>query len=75
MEWKLTNPRNGIHDVTITKTIGGRYFLNLRYSWMAAPEPVDGYMFPSDSAAKRHYSTYYQSFKKNGQEKPRWKKF
>lgn len=71
MEWRLENPREGISDVSIMKTFGGKYFLYLRHSWQSSVRAIDDYPFPSDSAAKRYYSTHYQSLK-SGHAKPKW---
>jgi len=71
MDWILENPRKGLRKAHIDSTFGGKYFLYADWDWKTKSEPVDGYMFPSDSAAKRYFSTHYQSVRL-GHEKPKW---
>ncbi len=71
MEWTLENPREGVKDVFINETFSGKYLLYVSFAWSTSSKPVDNYMFPSDSAAKRYFATNYQS-KKTGFEKPKW---
>jgi hypothetical protein len=73
MDWILENPREGIIEAFVNHSFGGKYFLYVRFGWSTSLKPLDNYLFPSDSAAKRYYSTHYQSIK-SGYEKPKWKK-
>lgn len=69
---KLLNPREGMKEARI-ESIAEREecYLIIQLGWMQKPEAVDGYAFPSVSAAKRYYATYYQSVRL-GNKKPRW---
>lgn len=71
MDWILENPREGIRKVIISQSIRGKYLLIIEWNWSTKLKPLDDYLFPSDSAAKRYYSTNYQS-KSRGSEKPKW---
>ena len=71
MDWILSNPREGVKDVFINESFGGKHLLYVSFSWSTSSRAVDDYPFPSDSAAKRYFSTNYQSVK-NGHEKPVW---
>ena len=71
MDWTLKNPREGVKDVFINESLGGKYLLYVSFDWSTASRPINDYMFPSDSAAKRYFSTNYQS-KKSGYDKPIW---
>lgn len=73
MEWTLENPREGLKDVFINSTFRGKYLLYVSFGWSTSSKPIDDYPFQSDSAAKRYFSTHYQS-PRLGHEKPKWVK-
>lgn len=69
-DYKLLNPKDSVESAYIYSCPHG-YQLAVRYK--AFISKSDPYLFKTDVAAKKYYSTRYQSVK-YGLEKPKWEK-